>query len=325
MRHSLLLLSLAALLPAQTPQATPAGHWVSNLQVFDQNNYDRLELELHGSKVTGKLGDQVFEGTFQNGQIKGTAKNLQLEGRVTSSTIKGTATNTKFKEEFRWEATREAIANSEAPKTHTFEPTEFHHFFSSAIKPALRIHPGDTVRTWSVDAGGTDAKGVRRTSGGNPLTGPFYIEGALPGDTLAIHFTKIRLNRDTAISSPLITGNALTPDYVQERKPADDYNANWQLDRNAGVAFLQKPTAALQNFKVPLAPMLGCVGVAPPGGAQFRSGYLGNFGGNMDYNLHGHRVHLGPHQRQLRTGPQNGERELSDGQRHRRQHGRSLP
>ena len=40
----------------------------------------------------------------------------------------------------------------------------------------------------------------------------------------------------------------------------------------------------MKNYRVPLAPMLGCVGVAPGGGNRFRSGYLGSFGGNMDYN-----------------------------------------
>lgn len=125
---------------------------------------------------------------------------------------------------------------------------------------------------------------MRRTSGGNPLTGPFYIEGAIPGDTLAIHFNRIRLNRDIAISSPLIAGGALTPNYLQQRKPVEGYQADWILDRKAGFALLQKPTEKLKNYQVPLAPMLGCVGVAPPGGMQYRSGFLGSFGGNMDYN-----------------------------------------
>jgi acetamidase/formamidase len=40
----------------------------------------------------------------------------------------------------------------------------------------------------------------------------------------------------------------------------------------------------MKDYKVPLAPMLGCVGVAPPGAMQYRSAFLGSFGGNMDYN-----------------------------------------
>jgi acetamidase/formamidase len=185
--------------------------------------------------------------------------------------------------DLKWEATREP-APSGSPKTVSFEPTEFHHYFSDAIPPVLHLNPGDTVTTWAVDAGGVDPKGVRRTSGGNPLTGPFYIEGALPGDTLAIHFNRIRLNRDTAISSPLIVNGALDADYIEERKKVEGYNADWKLDRSAGFASLQKPTETMKSYRVPLAPMLGCVGVAPRGGNRYRSGYLADFGGNMDYN-----------------------------------------
>ncbi len=47
---------------------------------------------------------------------------------------------------------------------------------------------------------------------------------------------------------------------------------------------LANPTAKLKNYTVPLHPMLGCIGVAPPGDMVFRSGFLGAFGGNMDYN-----------------------------------------
>jgi amidase len=115
------------------------------------------------------------------------------------------------------------------------------------------------VKTWSVDAGGADPKGTRRTTGGNPLTGPFYVEGAMPGDTLVVHFNRIRLNRASAISSPLIVNEALDPSDIQQRKPVSGYNSNWKLDLQAGFASLTKPTGTLRDYKVPLAPMLGCV------------------------------------------------------------------
>ncbi len=170
------------------------------------------------------------------------------------------------------------------PQSHQFEPTQFQHDFSDAIKPVLRINPGDTVETWSVDAGGTDPKGVRRTSGGNPLTGPFYVEGATPGDTLVVHFNRIRLNRASAISSPLIVNGALNPGYVEQRNAVKGYDSDWKLDLQASFASLAKPTETMKNYKVPLAPMLGCVGVAPQGSKSYRSGFLGSYGGNMDYN-----------------------------------------
>lgn len=286
MRYAIALLSLAA--AAWTQNASPAGKWISNLKYFDNDNYDRLELTLNGTKLTGKLGRDAFEGTFENGRIEGTVKankdeTIRLQGRLAGDRIEGTAVIEENKLDLKWDARREA-PGAAAPRTHTFEPTQFQHFFSAAIEPVLRINSGDTVKTWSVDAGGTDSKGVRRTSGGNPLTGPFFIEGAVPGDTLAVRFNRIRLNRDTAISSPLIVNGALNPGYVEQRAKVEGYDADWKLDRAAGFAMLQKPTDVMKNYRVPLAPMLGCVGVAPGGGNQYRSGFLGSFGGNMDYN-----------------------------------------
>jgi acetamidase/formamidase len=161
---------------------------------------------------------------------------------------------------------------------------KFHRVFSGALAPALRIRPGDTVRTWAVDAGGRDAKGVRLSLGGNPQTGPFYIEGAMPGDTLAVKFNRIRLNRDSAFSGNQIVPSALTAGYFRNAKPDNNFNSDWKLDRDSGYAALAKPTERLKNFRVRLNPMLGCVAVAPPANQAFRTGWPGSFGGNMDYN-----------------------------------------
>ena len=82
-----------------------------------------------------------------------------------------------------------------APRVHDFAPTVFSRLLSGAVPPVLRIFPGDTVRTETVDAGGVDQNDKPRAMGGNAATGPFYIEGAMPGDTLAVHFNRIRPNR----------------------------------------------------------------------------------------------------------------------------------
>lgn len=288
MRRYALLSLLCCFASAQTA-SSPAGKWISNLKYFENDNYDRLQFDLNEAKLTGKLGNDNFDGTFQNGRIEGTVKTgprntIKLIGALKGDRIEGAATIVEDKLDLKWEAYREPARNTAAPKTYTFEPTQFEHYFSDAIKPVLHLNPGDTVKTWSVDAGGTDPKGVRRTSGGNPLTGPFYIDGAVPGDALVIHFNRIRLNRGSAISSPLIVNSALNPGYVEQRKKVEDYDADWKLDIEAGFASLQKPTETMKNYQVPLAPMLGCVGVAPAGGMRYRSGFLGGFGGNMDYN-----------------------------------------
>jgi len=77
---------------------------------------------------------------------------------------------------------------------------------------------------------------------------------------------------------------ALTPDYLQSAKYDEKFDSNWVLDREQGVARLKQPTAHLTNYIVKLRPMLGCIAVAPPAHQSFRTGFLGSYGGNMDYN-----------------------------------------
>ncbi len=156
----------------------------------------------------------------------------------------------------------------------------------------MRIFPGDTVETKSVDAGGTDENGKRRSPGGNPLTGPFYVEGAWPGDTLVVKLNRLRLNRASAGSGNQIVGSALSPYYYRNLKMDEDFSGEWTLDREQGVAHPAKPSEHMKNYTVPLKPMLGCIGVAPPQEQSYRSGMLGGWGGNMDYREFGEGVTL---------------------------------
>ena len=74
------------------------------------------------------------------------------------------------------------------------------------------------------------------------------------------------------------------PGITATRQFDDQFSSDWTLDRAAGEARLTKPSERLKNYRVPLKPMLGCIAVAPPQEMSFRSGYLGAWGGNMDYN-----------------------------------------
>jgi acetamidase/formamidase len=170
------------------------------------------------------------------------------------------------------------------PKRHEFAPTIFYRQFSASNKPVLQIAPGDTVRTTTVDAGGTDEHGVKRVLGGNPETGPFYVETAWPGDTLVVHLTRIRLNRDYAVSDDAIVGRALDSDMSVKMKDAGK-SVRWNLDRQRGVATSGRPGDHLKQFAVPLRPMLGCVATAPGfASAPPPTGDSGRWGGNMDFN-----------------------------------------
>ena len=74
--------------------------------------------------------------------------------------------------------------------------TAYYRTFSHAHPVLKQIKPGETVATRTLDAGGQDEKSVKRSEPGNPLTGPFSVEGAEPGDALVVHLRKVRLNRE---------------------------------------------------------------------------------------------------------------------------------
>jgi acetamidase/formamidase len=279
---------LLLFLPVFAWAADVSGRWNVHLVRFGEEfAAARVELKAEGTRLTGTLNELKLEGSLDGDRLHITATRPdgkewgKFEGRLQGDAIDGTVKQAE--DEFGWKARREK-ENAAGAKTQAFEPTAFHRVFSGAIAPVLHINSGDTIKTTTVDAGGRDAKGVRRSMGGNPETGPFYVEGAMPGDTLAIKFQRIRLNRDSAGSGDRIVPSAVLPNYYRNAKFDDQFNSEWRLDREAGVAMLAKPTERLKNFRVSMQPMLGCVGVAPPASQSFRSGWLGSWGGNMDYN-----------------------------------------
>jgi amidase len=284
---------LAALLFAIAPTlclaAEIAGTWRLNIVAFGEETASaKLELKVDGKKLTGTLNELKIEGSATDSNVKFTAtrpngeKFGTFEGTLAANELTGTARVRE--EDIRWIARKPPALSTAAPQTRIFEPKVFHRQFSGAIEPALHINSGDTIRTTTVDAGGRDASKTRRSNGGNPETGPFYVEGAMPGDTLSVKFTRIRLNRDSAQSGDRIVPDAVNAGYHRDAKFDDKFDSEWRLDREGGFATLAKPSEHLKNFRVKLQPMLGCVAVAPPNKQAFQTGWLGAWGGNMDYN-----------------------------------------
>src|SRR5882757_6405077 len=78
-----------------------------------------------------------------------------------------------------------------------------------------RIKPGDIVVTQTIDAAGYDLHGKQRAAGSNPMTGPFFVEGAEPGDAIVITFRKVRLNRTTAYTAYRLGQYAVTGDLLE--------------------------------------------------------------------------------------------------------------
>ena len=179
--------------------------------------------------------------------------------------------------------TRAAVPPA-TPRSINFSPTDdqIFSFYSGANKPAIHIFPGDVVHTWTPDAGGVDAKGVQHR-GGDSNIGPFYVEGALPGDTLVLHLLKVRTNRSSAHQGSHLNAHAVTAAYLLSAQYDPAVTGEWTLLPEKGIAVPTHPSEHMKNYNIPLKPMLGCISVAPQGDQQYRGGDLGPFGGNMDY------------------------------------------
>jgi acetamidase/formamidase len=294
MRITLALLVSCVVASSAHGQGTSevAGSWLLTADVYGTPAHDRLVLKAEGGKLTGTDGQSPLEGTIDGNRIHFTSKNDrstdEYTGTVSGDTMSGTFVHSDKDnpppETLKWSARRLPTRPPGPPTRHEFTPTAFEREFSSRTKPVLTIWPGDTVHTTTVDAGGADEKGTTRVLGGNPQTGPFFIETAMPGDVLAVRFDRIRLNRDYAVSDDAIVGRALGPQFAVKMKDTGK-TVRWHLDREKGVATSQSPGDHLASFTVPLRPMLGCVGVAPGfGSAPFPTGDSGRFGGNMDLN-----------------------------------------
>lgn len=181
------------------------------------------------------------------------------------------------------------VAASCWAETRAIVATEYYHTFSAAHPVLLRIQPGDTVRTKTVDSAGFDFQGIRRTkTHGNPLTGPFFVAGAEPGDALAVTIRKLSLNRASGYTGYQVGLKNLPSELAGSKPAADsairgyDYLVPWEIDLTRGMV---RPAGARRGFEFSAAPMLGCIGVAPEGNYSPRSGPAGYWGGNLDYNM----------------------------------------
>ena len=176
-----------------------------------------------------------------------------------------------------------ALAPSQAPETHRFTPTRFYLTYSFAHPPALRVRPGDRVITRTIDAAGVDWENKSVSPGGNPQTGPFYVEGAEPDDMLVVTIHKIEPNRGTGYSGSLMAPYAVTPQAIAARTDRDPKRMIWNIDAAKRIVSLDSSDLTPSHLELPLKPMLGCVAVAPARQEAIAAITPGSFGGNMDY------------------------------------------
>ena len=287
-----LLLLLSALLPAESPTVT--GRWSATADFYGTPMNFSMELNQQGDKLTGDFDGDKLEGTLAGNSLHFLAKDdhggtEELSGSVQPGIISGSIVfvdgdDKEHPTTHQFTALLVPQRRTGAPQRHDFTPSTFYRQFSATNKPVLVVFPGDTIHTTTVDAGGTDEKGVTRVLGGNPETGPFYIETAAPGDTLVVHLTRLRLNRDWAISDDGIVDRGVDSSLAVKMKDGFK-NVRWHLDPQHGVATPEKPGEHLTRYTVPLRPMLGCVAVAPSSAqAPPGTGDSGRWGGNMDFN-----------------------------------------
>jgi amidase len=168
---------------------------------------------------------------------------------------------------------------------HEFSPTTYYTTMGWH-EPALRIGDGDSVITTTVDAGGGDASGESVTPRGNPMTGPFYVDGAEPGDSIMVTLDKLRPNRPHGWARTMVAPNVVDPSYVPQLPWPEDGGglSTWEVDHDAGTVTLIDPAdTKIGKLALPLRPMVGCFGVAPMRGQSISTATSGEHGGNMDY------------------------------------------
>jgi len=163
---------------------------------------------------------------------------------------------------------------------HRFSPKKYYNVIGGH-KSELRIAPGDTVITPTLDAHGCDRNGEQAASSPNPVVGPFFIEGAQPGDTLTVEIRGIMLTRDTGWSSTVLSDTTVEPSYARSL-PEKEY-AKWRIDVPAGTVAVIDPEKYRGDITLPLSPLIGCLGVTPADGQVFSTRTAAEHGGNMDY------------------------------------------
>ncbi|MFF8995697.1 acetamidase/formamidase family protein [Streptomyces sp. NPDC014983] len=169
------------------------------------------------------------------------------------------------------------------------EPGEYAWTFGGAA-PVARIAPGTVLDLFTEDCFAGRVRSEKDLVSEvcefpflNPQTGPFHIEGAEPGDTVAVHFVSIEPARDWAASTTVPLFGALTSTHATAslQPPLPERVWIWELDRARRTALFRARDSDFER-ELPMEPMHGTVGVAPAN-LEVRSALVPDaHGGNMD-------------------------------------------
>ena len=155
------------------------------------------------------------------------------------------------------------------------------------LPPVARLTSGAILETNTVDAFGNALQKPGDTlsmvKGDNPLTGPFYIEGAEPGDTLAVKILDLQVDGNQGVGAfapgfGALNSTAYTP---MLHPPLPERIWFYPINHQSNTATF-KALDSKFSVSIPLHPFFGCIGVAPAGGEARSSVVPAEFGGNMD-------------------------------------------
>jgi amidase len=161
------------------------------------------------------------------------------------------------------------------------------YLFATA-EPVAHLKPGDILDTNTLDCFGNGLKRPGDTldmaKGDNPLAGPFYVEDAEPGDTLAVKILDLQVDGEYGVGafSPgfgSINSSHYTP--MLEQKPFQERVWFYHINHADNTATFQALDSDF-SVKIPMHPFFGCIGVAPAEGEARSSIVPAEFGGNMD-------------------------------------------
>jgi len=153
-----------------------------------------------------------------------------------------------------------------------FTPTPDEYAWTfGGVAPVRRIRPGTALKLWSDDAFCGRLRSTADLASAsldmpfvNPQTGPFFVEGAEPGDTLVLHLVDLTPARSWGASSliPFFGGLTGTDRTATLQPPLAERTWIYEVDSDARTVAFQSASGDL-TIPLPLEPMLGTVGVAP--------------------------------------------------------------
>lgn len=150
--------------------------------------------------------------------------------------------------------------------------TEYVYDFSKKNEPAAKVKPGEEVKFKTLDCFSDQIKREEQLVTSldfdkvNPATGPVYIEGAEPGDTIAVEILSIKIEDQGVVSTLPDTGSLIA-----------------NAETRTKIVPIREGKAIFNDLEFPVKPMIGVIGVAPREGS-IACGYVGFHGGNMDNN-----------------------------------------